>query len=335
MNTLKQIQTLFIGLLVITLLCFVIYKQHESENKQLLIQQQIVNQQQLADNITRSMSEFASKKDIETFAKNNGLNLDLIQKNLDKLNATINSVNNVTVVSNGSNVSNIHSTYIIPNDITSTISQIECNGKTIICSNQDKFGYFKNKQFLTLNESFDLMKVPIGDVGFSAWSSNPWSINVLSRVYSSTTVIGLDENERQYFYNKFAINVGGKEYELKINKANSIQQYPTSKFHFWNPKLFLGVDTGINITNVTPIIVPGIHIGVIDYSKFINKPILSIMQIGFAYDKSLNKVNFILSPIMYNLGSTLQLFSNTYIGPSIGINTQNQFSIFSSIKVGF
>jgi maltose-binding protein MalE len=80
---------------------FIIYKQMEISNRQKDIETNIVKQKDLQDSITRSMNEYATRKDIEKFIKDNGVNLQVIQDDLDKLRAEVIAVNDFDVNSGG------------------------------------------------------------------------------------------------------------------------------------------------------------------------------------------------------------------------------------------
>src|SRR5271157_4627412 len=63
--------------------------------------EQMTAQKQLVDNITRSQANYATKDDINAFAKDSGVNLDVIRKDLATLNASLTAMNKITVNSSG------------------------------------------------------------------------------------------------------------------------------------------------------------------------------------------------------------------------------------------
>jgi len=90
----------------------------------------------------------------------------------------------------------------------------------------------KNVQHLDIQENFDKTTVPIGDVAFDASKQAPWTLNVKPRQYNVVNVVGTDENNKQYFYNKFSIKTDGKDYPLNINNSQLVQEVPEAKLSF-------------------------------------------------------------------------------------------------------
>jgi hypothetical protein len=316
------------------LLAFIAYQQFELKHQQDAIQQQVVLQKQLSDQLMRSQSQYATTKDIQDFIKNNNLSLQDIKDDLGKLHAEVSSVNQVVVNSKGVVADNVGSTGAGKTNPTPT-SPVCKDGSA--CQNADPFGYMKTEQKLTLNEPFGSTQVPIGSVGFSAWQDKPWSIDVLPREYVLNTVVGLDENQRQYFYNKFSVSVDGKTYSLPITQAKTEQVYPMAKFSWWNPRLFLGADGGLTLSNpLKGDFVPNVDVGFMSYGKYKNNPDFSILELGVGYAVVNKNPEFILTPITYNVGKhvPLGLMNNTYLGPSVMLTTRGAFSIMAGIRVG-
>jgi len=322
---------------VIALISFVIYNGIENSNRQKAIETQITKQKDLIDGITRSMNEYATKKDIEQFIKDSGLNLKAIQDDLNKLNAQITAVNSITVTSNGYQNTNVPSTNVGPNNPNIKIPTVNCNGTQIPCPNIDLFGYMRTRQNISLYESFDTLKIPIGEVGFSSWQDKPWNINILPREYNVTSVVGIDENQRQYFYNKFTIKIDNKNYDVKITNAVTKQEYPEAKFDWWNPRLFLTTGASVNFSKIEGSVNVGSTLGIISYGKFKDSPVFSILQVGAAYQSVTKNVSVIINPFNYNISDILPkgLINNTYIGPSTQINITGNVFLGGNLSVGF
>lgn len=302
---------------------FVIYKQHEISARQDAIEKGIVAQRELADNILRSMSQYTTKKELEEFAKESNINLGAIRSDLEKLNANVVAINIAKSHSNGQVTNNVPSTNTNPGDNPNPPP-----------TEQDPYGYQKNQQILSINETFDNLSVPIGEVGFSAWKEKPWSLNIKPREYNSSTVIGMDENQRIYTYNKFSIKVDNKDYEIKISKGEVQQVYPEAKWSWWNPRLFLGFDGGVNIGKINGTAAPSLNVQIMSYGKYKNQPDFSILQIGGGYDIHNQKPGAVITPFSYNIGKHIPLLNNTYIGPSVLINTSGDISVLAGIRVG-
>ena len=318
----------FLGMLGVLL-----YEFHAVNERQKAIENEITQQKALADNITRSMGEWATKSDLNQFAKDSNLNLAAIQKDLSTLNASVSAINSTTSISSGQVYTNLPSNGSVKNPNV-TLPTATCDGKQIPCPNADPYGYMAATQQFNLNEKFGNTEVPIGTVGFNASSDKPWSENLPPRKYNAITVIGQDENQRMYAYNKFTISQNGKDYEIPVNSGQIKQEYPDPKFTLFNPSLYLGIDGGINLANAKGEAGPSISLQLSSYGRYINQPDLSIAQIGAGYDMFEKRVQFQITPVSYNIGKNLPLMNNLYIGPNVGINTAGAFNVGVGLHVG-
>lgn len=316
-------------------LAFIIYSQQQIKTQQLAIQTQMVQQQQLVDGIVRSQSQWASKEDLTKFAADNNINLKAIQDNLNQLDAKVSSINVITVSSGGQVASNLPSTSTGANNPNPPTPSTCKDGST--CPNQDPYNYQQKQQNLALNENFGQVQVPIGSVGFSAWQQNPWSVNVRPRDYNVDTVVGTDENQRQYFYNKFSVNVDGKSYDVPIKTANTKQQYPTATWSWWNPRLLMGLDGGININHVQGEFVPHVGVGIMSYGQYKTTPDFSILEVGLGYGAVNKTGELVITPVAYNVGKNWfsPLMNNTYIGASFMVATDGSMGAGIGVRVGF
>lgn len=309
-----------------------IYNQVQNNKRQLAIESQIVQQKELSDKILRSQSEYASKKDIETFIKQNGFNLKAVEDDLKKLKADVNAVNVILIGSLGQKRDNIPSSgigSINPNPI----SPIKCKDGTI-CPNQDLYGYLRSQQNLLLNENFSNIDVPIGLVGFSAWNSKPWSIDIKPREYKIISVVGKDENQRSYFYNKVTVMIDGKAYDIPIKNAESKEEYPEPKWSWWNPRLFIGVDGGIGLNPIKPEITASLNVGIFSYGMYKNQPDFSVLQIGAGVGVVSQKPQVVITPVTYNVGKHIPLMNNMYVGPSLHVGFDGNVGAMLGIRVG-
>lgn len=315
------------GLVIIGFIGYVVYKEHQFNQLKTQLNQSVTLMEQLKDGIARSQSQTVSKDDLNAFAAQNKIDLDTIQKNLNGLNASITGINSITVSSKGTTASGLASTSTTPNPIPVASPNVS-----------DPFGYLSNRQNLTLNEQFGQANVPIGDVGFSSWQKDPWNINILPRKYSITNVLGTDKDGKHYVYNKIAINVEGKDYPITIDDAKYEETLPNASFSFWNPRLFLGADAGINLSTLplTATVSPNIDVGIMSYGKTKANPSLSVLQVGTAYDIVNRYPKIEIAPINLNVGNVISssLIQNTYMGPIIGIGLNGQIDAGLGIRVG-
>jgi len=337
-------------ILTLGLLSFIVYKEIENSAMQKAIQDQVVAQKQLVDGIVRSQSTWATKDDLNKFITDNGVNLKAIQDDLAALGATLTTANVVTVNSQGQNKSNVASTSTTPK--TQVASTSTTPASTVVTSTTvpDPFGYQANQQNLALNETFiapaatpsatpTTTQVPIGTVGFSAWQPDPWSLNIAPRQYSVTNVIGTDDQQRNDVYNRVTITTGGKTYDVPITTSKTEQQYPTAKWSWWNPRLFLTAGGAVNLSRV-PIegsANAGAGLGIMSYGQFKTNPAISVLQVGLGYEAGTQKAAVIVNPVNFNIGGILPkgLVDNTYVGPSLQMDTGGNILAGANVSVGF
>lgn len=325
MNLWQKILAIVITLLVIIGIGFIIFKQNEIAKKQDTIENQILQQKELSDNIIRSQNKFSTKEDLEKFISQNNLSLKVIEDDLEKINAKLTFVNVATVKSVGQ----------VDANLPSTSQGVPNNSEVTSC---DPHNYMKVEQKLSLNEEFSNTKVPFGEVGFSAWQSKPWSVNIKPREYRSVNVVGTDENERVYVYNKFSVLVDNKEFNIKISKAETKQEYPEAKFSFFNPKLFLSTSGAINLTKapVQGSVNLGLAVGIMSYGKSKLNPDISVLQLGAGYETGTQSPSLVVKPINFNIGGLFpgKVISNTYVGPSIQVDTKGNVLAGAGLSVG-
>lgn len=309
----------------------VLYEVHSMNARQSAIETQIVKQQELADGITRAMASWATKADIEKLAKDSNTNLEAIKNDLAKLNASVTAVNVSRSASKGQTNTNVPSTDVVK-DPNATPSTILCDGKEVPCG--DPFGYQMTTQKLSLNEQFGELSVPIGSVGFSASKKEPWSIDILPREYNAVTVIGTDEEQRMYAYNKFTIHTKDKDYEVPVTSSQIKQEYPSPKFTLLNPRLYIGVNSGINTTTVTGMAGPTLNLQVASLGKYKTQPDLSILQLGVGYDAVAKTPTAVVTPVAYNIGKHIPLMNNLYVGPQLSVGFNGDIGAAVGIGAG-
>ena len=323
MSVLNKVLIFLGAILLAGVLSFIVYKQVEISNRQLTIESQVILQKELADNIMRSQNSYATKDYIDKIIKTNGLNLKVIQDDLDKLHAEVTAVNVILVTSKGQHIINVPTTTTGP-----------VNPNPIDPTNPDPYGYMSRQQNLDINEDFGDTKVPIGKIGFSAWQKLPWSIDILAREYRVTNVLGTDENQRSYVYNKVSVKVADKTYDVKIATAQTEQVYPQAKWSWWNPRLNIGADGGINISQIKGEFTPTVGISVFSYGMYKNSPDFAILSAGVGYGTVAQKVQAVITPFSYNIGKHIPLMNNTYIAPSLHVGFNGDISIMGGIRVG-
>jgi hypothetical protein len=295
---------------IFTSFALIIKYQRDIIAKQKIIETSIVEQKQLSDNIIRSQSSYATKKDIEAFAKSNNIDLDPIRQDLDKLQANIKSIQTVKIYSTAQNASNLP-----PTSTTKNPDPV---------SNIDEFNYRKNRQELALTEVFGTTTVPFGKVGFSAWKPQPFDLQVNQRQYKVVNVLGEDEDGRHYTYSKVSVTVDDKEYPLKIDESKQLEEFPSNKW-FFHPRLFVGGSIGLDKNFYSDLSMAFFARG-----KTRKSPDWIFVSPGISYS---NQFMLFFNPFSYNIGNDLPFVDNVYIGPSIATDF-NQYTLLAGIRVG-
>ena len=336
---LNKILLAALGALLVFVAIFVIYKERQIAQMQTQMQQSVVSMQQLQDNIIRSQSQLVSKQDLTDFANQNQINLNAIETNLSSMQATLTGINAINVNSTGQDNNNVPSTNTTPNTTPVPVPTVTCNGQQIPCPNDDPFGYQANEQNLSLNEPFGATQVPIGQVGFVASQKAPWDLDIYPRKYTVVNVLGTATDGSHYVYNKFTINSNGKDYPVDITNAQYKEELPAPSFSWWNPRLFMGVSASVDASSV-PLhgeISPELNVGLMSYGKTKTNPDISVLQAGVGYGAVSHTATLNLNPVNFNLGSFMNttLVNNTYIGPSIQMNTHGDIFGGGVISVGF
>jgi hypothetical protein len=332
---------IFVGMiLALGAMGLIIYNQIHISQQQQAIQEQVIQQRALVDGLVQSANQYTTKEDLNKFIQQNTNDLKAIQANLASLGASITAANVVTANSQGQVATNLPSTgtgTANPNHVNPTV--VTCpSGGTVTCPNADPFGYQNAQQKFALNEQFSTLKVPIGEVSFSAWQQNPWSVNISPRQYNVISVIGTDENQRVYVDNKFTVKVADKTYTLPITTAKTEQVYPSAKVSWWNPQLYGGADGGMSLNkfpNIQGEFTPSLDFGFITYGKYKTRPDFSFAQVGVGFGTVSKQVMFNITPVAYNLGNVLPLIHNTYVAPSLHISTDGAVLGMLGLRLAF
>jgi len=307
------------------------------------LREQVVEMKQLQDGIMRSQAKYASKEDIEKLAKQVDVNLDVIRDDLENFNAEIKGISVILAKSIGQNQTNIPSTHTYPKP---TDPETPPNPHTCPDNEpcEDPFGYLTNAQVLALSEIFsDDTNVPIGSVTFESWKEKPWSVFQYPRDYHVTTVLGQDEDGRHYTYHKFQIGVDGEKYTIPITSAQFLEEYPEPSFHWWNPRVGIGLYGGVGFNTsplpdenvVTGVVAPNISFSPFSYGATKVKPDWVFARLGVGYDLAQQTANFSLAPAMWNIGSEVDFIQNTYIGPVVGVDTDGNVSVGAGFSTDF
>ena len=142
--------------------------------------------------------------------------------------------------------------------------------------------------------------------------------------------------QKSYYYNKFSVSVDGKDYDIKIATAETKQEVPAASMHWWNPHLFLNAGGAYNLNENKGNVNLGLSLGVMSYGRYRSTPDLSILQVGGGFDFVTKRPQVTLAPINVNVGNLFKskLISNTYVGPTIQLNTGADWSLGLGISLG-
>ncbi len=327
--------------LLVVMLGFIVKMQWDANKQRDAINKGMIEMKQLADGIVRNQSKYVSKDDLEKFAEDMDLDLAAIQKDLDEFGAEIEGISSVMARSVGYSGSNLSSTGTTPKD-----PEDPENPEAPTCPDgttcPDLYGYLGNEQLFLFHETFtDGSNIPLGTVGFSAWKSKPWSVDIKPREYHMATVIGRDEDGRVYVHNKMRIGVDGKMHTVPIDQAEFQEVYPESAFRF-DPHLTLGVDVGASIATSTDAnksavqadVVPNLQVTLFSYGETKVNPDWTFLGLGLGYEAQRNSLGILLSPVNYNVGKPLPLMDNMYLGPVVGVDLEGNVFLGGGIRVG-
>jgi hypothetical protein len=306
---------------LISILGLIVKFQHDIILKQKELETTILKKD-IGNNITRSETDFVTKKDFEDFNKSLDLKLNPIKEDLEKLGAKVTGTNVITVNSTGGTKQDQNSTgtgNVNPEPPKDT---------------PDPYGYLKKEQLYNLNENFsDGSKVPLGSVGFSAWKPTPWKEVLVPRTYEAVNVLGVDEDGRNYNYSRFSIIVDGKRYPVKINDAKFVQETPGGEFR-WNLRFYAGIDAGGYLKGSQTALMPNLELSLLSYGNTKADSDWMFLGFGLGYEAFEKRFGFIFSPVNYNIAHHIPMVDNIFIGPSIFVDSHADFGILFGVKFG-
>ena len=330
-------KTIVVGgsVLVMSVMGYIIKIQHDTVERLKFIETSVVESKDIGNGIIREQSAYVTKKDLENMVNTQGMDLAAIKKDLATLGASVDGISSVKVVTQGYKADHVasSSTTARPQD---TMPSTDTTPRTDVKSSavQDPHGYQSATQWLNLSEPMGKDNVPIGKVGFSAWDAKPWSEQISPRAYSSTTVIGKNEDGRTYAYSRFEIDVDGKKYTIPITEAKIAQEVPTPSFH-WSPRLYLGVDFGVIANPPTHFeVMPDLGLSFFSYGQTKLNPDWTFLTLGLGYESQTKGISLFLSPVDYNIAKHLPFVENLYLGPTISVDPNGNVGLYLGVRVG-
>lgn len=321
--------------LIVIMLGFIVKMQWDAANERDALNKQMIEMKQLQDGIVRNQSKYVTPEDLEKFARDIDLNLDVIREDMKRFDADLVGISKILASSLGKKVTGVPSTWTKPRPVDPE----DPENPLPTCPDgepcPDPYGYLTNAQLLGLTEPFPGLEVPIGDVTFEAWKEKPWSINILPRAYHVSTVLGQDEDGRHYVYNQMQIETDGKRHKIPIQQAEFQEVYPESEFHF-NPKIHLGVDVGAVVTDPHAEVVPNVQVALFSYGRTKTNAHTewSILGVGAGYGTQTQSFNVVVTPFNYNLGQHIPLIESLHLGPTVSVDTNGEFSVLGGLRAG-
>lgn len=320
-DKLKEFLKYFLVFCLLAFNIFTIYllNKKDNETKDYLKEIQ-VKQKQIDDSITRSSSSFVTKDDLDKSIKDSKIDLSKIERDLDSLNGKIESFNKVQVVTVYQKETNKDST-----------KEIEKKPEEKVEVKPEELAL--KTQVIDLFENFPNTYVPIGNVGFSHWRKSPWDYEIYKRKYTISNIIAKTDKEETIVYNKFTLNVNDKDYDILINKAETLYSTPENKFHFY-PKAFVSSGIGYKFDNSVSASISLLG-SFIQYGQYKTNPRFSILAVGIGKEFVGTNMKFTIVPVMYNLNSFTKLINNTYIGLAFSMDTNKTSDISLNLSLSF
>jgi len=70
------------------------------------------------------------------------------------------------------------------------------------------------------------------------------------------------------------------------------------------------------------------------YGRTKVNPDWSFVGVGVGFESRNNNAALVLSPVNYNIGKSLPIVRNIYVGPTVGLDTSGKFSVLGGVRVG-
>jgi len=204
--------------------------------------------------------------------------------------------------------------------------------------------YFKKIMYKVKDEDGNEIEVPIAWVIYypnreldKQWKTGVYSLDYKAEIVQSEQKDGqLNTYVKVTFENTKDKASRGIEVPVKI-KSSEFKQLKQGdpEFHWWAPSLNLNLDFGLTDFDIreegSPIF-GGISLSTSGYGRTEND--LTWRFIDFGISTNFETTYFKFTPFAYNIGKSLPLIDNTFIGPFGGISTDGEaiFGIGISIK---
>ena len=339
---------IILGVILACLLAIMAYTIKSQRDIINALQQNSDQQRFLKDDITAIKASQLTDDNFNKKLAALNMDMDTLKTDLKATNSTITSIlvsTNTTpgvVITNGTNTGFIprpqpttDTTGTIPAPTPPTPQGTTSDGQPCFA---DKYGYFAKIPYYNISEpTKNNQQIPFGQVQFDVQKPAPWNVTVYPREYTTSVAIATDTLGNKTAYSKMTIKSQDKIYSLPETQVQYYERLPSASFSFWNPRLFLTAGGAMNMTQTKGSANAGIVLGIMSYGQLKSNPDISVLQIGAAYQSGTNKASVIINPINFNIGKLLSkgLMNNTYIGPSIQVDTGGNIFAGGNISLGF
>jgi hypothetical protein len=326
-----------LGVIILLLIGLSIY-----QRRQILELREAINRgggQDLGGGVIKGKAEKVDSGSILQGPEDSGVPTGPIKTDMDASDSKPTAVVKTTAVSEGVKESDLPSSKIRPRPSSKPDEPVITFPPVIpsiplcpSCNNPDVNGYFNFSQFLTLNEKFGSVKVPFGEVEFRAWEAKPWSLEIYPRTYEIYTIIAEDSGKNKSSYSSLTIRTNDEKFQVPITSSTIRYTEPESSWE-WNPRLMLGVSTGVSIP-ISYSWGPSLGITMGSYGQYKSSPNWYFGEISIGYEVQKQTPFLSLAPALYKISNHIPFTESLYIGPSVGIDIENNVLITAGFKLG-
>ena len=283
------------------------------------VEDQKIAYAQLAENIARSSSEFVTKSDLNKFGEKISGSFTLMQDDIKKLGGE--------VVSVGQTIAQLEA-HVEANQSSDAVEEITGEEGTIVI---EHFKKIKNKEGL-----------PLSWAKFKLGSEQPWTTGTYPLEFHINTVLGLTKDDKVIpehelvVYNTGDPEVKDKPFKVKITSSIFKQIKPkTMTFFWWAPHLDFGINMGANLLSGEAIFGLDLGFAAMAYGRTKNDNIWRFARASVGTRDKFSDFQFTLSPLGYNLGSSLPLISDVWIWPTLSFGFGDTYGIGATVGTTF
>ena len=205
---------------------------------------------------------------------------------------------------------------VINTSLKSKVQELE----TSIYKDKDKT---KSYDVTTLfRNDIEGKKYPIGNVYYSfeldenesRWTSQLFKLDLHTDIVMSEREDGTyDKVVESYINSNFIKEYANIKYPINVDNVTWAKRKIKTKKFRWNPNVNLGLTAG------TEIVAPTLGISLFSYGR--TKIDNDLLFLNVYAGGNTDSATIGVVPVQYNIGNHLPLINNTFIGPSIGLNT--------------